>query len=414
MRPPTTDRVPFRNRAKVAYLLAGSYGSYAFNGLTVIVSAVALPATDRGIYVGLVTWMTFLAAFVSLGVGPGLANAVRRKALSRRSALLFVPLALLQAVPGTAVVLIAAAAIAPETLTTSTAGYALVFIGMAGVMTSDWAGYIVQGLGRTYFYANLRMAVPLAGLLAFAVILILDSASIVIAVACVALTTWTIGVVALVAAARVLPRDGSVNDEVRAVFRFGRSAYWGAAASSLGSKVDGITVSIVLGPAALSYYALAVSLTTPVSAAGTAVGVGGFRNLATAESRDQRRLLLRQSNRRYLVFAGASGGAMAIALPLVPFILGSEYQPTVHLGWILLLSAFSFGYVYMGTYVLQAFGRPNLASLGQVVTGVSAIAGVAVLASQFGAVGAAVGTVIGYGLGAATLLRLASRVSSRA
>lgn len=394
-------------RSRSAVVLTGTYGAYAASGLTVALSALLMTAHDRGVYVTYMAWAAFAAAFCSLGVGPAVAHATASGGSLRADIAKLVPMAFLHALPGVAGIGIALQTVAASADSGRVLDLFFTYLGLTGILLTDWAGYVLQAQRRFRGYAALRVAVPAAGLVLFGILALPDGRiSVTAAIAAVATSTLVAGLVCIAFVARSAPHDGP-GWRWRGVYRFGVRAGGGSMAAALASKLDAIVVSALLGPTQVSYYSLAVSLTMPVSAAGNALGVRSFADVASAG--DGRHV--GRTYRRYLGVSAALALAVVVVIPLLPVVFGPGYAQSQRPALILLLGAIAFGGIYLGSSLLQALGKPASSSAGQVVAGVAALVLVPAGALVLQIDGAAIGSTAAYTAGALVLAVLVRRRS---
>jgi O-antigen/teichoic acid export membrane protein len=100
------------------------------------------------------------------------------------------------------------------------------------------------------------------------------------------------------------------------------------------------------------------------------------------------------------------------SVALVP-LFGVEYRPSLDLVWPLAVASGLYGMARLGVGVSIARGRPSHATAIELTGMVAAFGAYSFLIPQFGALGAAWGSLIGYGMGAVAAAILASRQRAR-
>jgi len=98
---------------------------------------------------------------------------------------------------------------------------------------------------------------------------------------------------------------------------------------------------------------------------------------------------------------------------VVPLLLGNEFIPAIIPTLVLAIGTGGLGAIYLGTSVLQAVGRPGLASMIFVIAGIVTILSLVTLVPRLGLVGGAMSSSGTY-LIVGTLAFLVSRRPTRA
>lgn len=393
--------------SRTAHLLAGTYGSYLANGLVVLATALAMPASERGEYVGYSIWIQFSASVISLGLGPALARRAARLDLSVGAVLLLPARALLHATPSIAIVGILGPMVAPQIFDGDVLLVTVAVVGVASIALTDWVGYVLQGFGFFRAYGILRFSVPAANLIWFGVLVVAGWTGPTDAVIALVGSTLLVGLAAVGFLLYHLPTS-TRREPWFETYRFGVRAYWGALASAFTTRADGLVLSMLLSTTALSVYSLAVSVAMPVAVAGTALGVRAYRALESAGTMDLPGLV-RIAIFRFSVLSVVGVGIAICAIFVLPFLLEPAYSALRAPGAILAFGAVGAGLMTLCVYLMQALNRPGHASLTQGVGGGFALIGVVLLAPRVGAVGAAIGTALGNLAGGAAAAYLLSR-----
>lgn len=161
-------------------------------------------------------------------------------------------------------------------------------------------------------------------------------------------------------------------------------------------RLDIIMLLPIAGPNAVGLYSVATSVTMAPTPAGNAVGAATFRPIATAPD-GQRADLLAESFKHAVVLGLVAGAAILVAAPVaVPLIFGNAFQPAVTTTMILSAGTVLVVVNQVLTSSLFAINRGfavTFAQVGGVVVGIVALI---ILASRFGANGAAAAGVAGY------------------
>ena len=389
----------------------GTYGAYVANGLVVVLSTLVMTPTDRGVYLSYASWIAFIAALVSLGLGPGVAHLARERRLGRADMARLAVLALVHAAVGAGLIVLAFSTVVSRIGLIAPIVPVVLVLGLAGVMTTDWVGYAMQGVESFRAYALLRVAVPLSSLVAGAATWLFAEPTPLLMLAATSVSPWLVGLIGVFVVCRSV--DASRSGGLLFAYRFGVRVGVGAFASALSSKLDAIIVASLLGPAQLSYYSLAMSVGSPVSAAGTAVGVRSFSGIASSENSDSAQQQTRRATSRFLVLSGVCAAGAVVAVTLLPVVFGREYRESQLPALILTAGAVGFGANYLAASMLQAMRRPGWASAGQIVIGLLT-AGLVPLGAVVGDTsGAALGSTAAYWAGASVMAALVSRAARR-
>ena len=375
--------------------LAANVAAYLANGLALVLTARGLEAGGRGQYAALLAWAGFVGSTVNLSLGPALAHSAAtgadRRWLLRR---FVVDLLVLSAVGclGMAVLLLGPL----ERLGAGGPAFWLVVSLIPSGIVCDWATYLLQGMGETSAYGFTRLGPSSVNLVLLGAVAAAGRVTLSSAVACY----WLANVLTAAAVMAWLFRrrsSGGGGRPTRAeLWRFGAKAHLGTLASLLNGRLDLLVVSLALPVAATGRYSVAVSLTIPVAVVGTSIGAARFAELAKAAPADLHILLPRLWRQMAsLTLVAAAGAAAAGALLVVP-VFGPGYAGARGPAAILALGTGGLGATYLATAILQARGRPAVASRWYVVA--AALSGVTllVLVPPLGITGAALSSLLTY------------------
>ena len=188
--------------------------------------------------------------------------------------------------------------------------------------------------------------------------------------------------------------------------KFGMKTSFANAPLIVNTRVDQLFLSLLVSPAALGNYAVAVSLSWLATPVAWAFGYVAFPRIASAKRKvDAARI------QKIAIWGSVGVGAvvlipLAIAAPwLIPALFGSGFDSAVTVLWILVPGTIFFCANQVMEDVARGHGRPGVPavaeSIGAVLTGVL----LAILAPRFGINGAAVASVITYSLVGAILIR---------
>lgn len=368
MRPPEDDstkhREPstgFRGRLllrrgqlgpRTRYALKATTGQIAFASTAFLGSVVAarlLGAAGKGEYtawtLGTLTAAILLGGSISVGLGRAYLDGARERLLGVTVAHGFAAAALV------AVLLSPLLILGVEPLAILACGIVAV---PAWVMSLDVQS-IMQAAKRPWAFQGIRLAgaaVYVGGLLVVAVIGVADPLAL-------ALLLWGLGSVASACfALRLLtPGTGGIRaGELVTHLRHGRGGATTRLIDWLLFRVDQFLVLLILGPAALGVYSVAVNWSELAAYVGHSVGGAVFENERTLSARDSRRVLLRVLPVMLAVSAVVILAGALLISPIFGGSFGSAVVPLLLLG----PGMVSRGLGYTGSQVLLARGAGSL------------------------------------------------------
>ena len=168
----------------------------------------------------------------------------------------------------------------------------------------------------------------------------------------------------------------------------------------LNQRADLFVLNAVAARSAVGNYAIAVSIVTVGHLAPRALSSVLLPRVAALDAdradRDERDMVIGKAARQSVVLVAGVGLLIAIALPLVPVVYGSEFGDAVSLGFILLPGVALLGIANILGTLIVALGRPGvLLRIAVAVTPVT-LALYALLIPAFGAEGAALASTLSY------------------
>ena len=204
------------------------------------------------------------------------------------------------------------------------------------------------------------------------------------------------------------PPDAGQVVQTPEFVRYGLRVWLGSIASILLARVDQLLMTPLSTAYDLGIYAVAVTISELPSVASGAVQSALFG----INSRDRDADKLARAGRLFFILAGAGCLVVAVTLPLwIGSVFGDAYRaaiwPTVLLlaGSVIVIPATSAG------TALNAWGRPELRSIGLLITLAVNLVLLFVLVPRFGVLGACYASIVGSVVFAALLLGFASRVT---
>lgn len=196
---------------------------------------------------------------------------------------------------------------------------------------------------------------------------------------------------------RVLARSGLL---------FGSQVWFVALSQLLNHRLDQLVMVKATTTRELGLYAVAVTTASLSSVLASSVGQAIFPRVAAGADD-----LTRRSLRLTLVAVSAAAVAAAIATPvLVPLVFGEAFRDAVPMVLILLIATVpNAASSVLGPALSASLPRPGLLGVGQLGALVVTIVGLLLLLPPLGGIGAAIVSVLGYGLNSAWALFLARR-----
>jgi O-antigen/teichoic acid export membrane protein len=393
-------------RGALAASLGASTGIQLLTIATGIVLARSLGPGGRGELAALVLWPAVIAAVGALGIPDAVTFQTARRA-APLGTIVGTTLAV-TAIQSTVLVAVGAAVV-PLVTSSRLAYVALSFIPIYLVTLSLMN--VLNGLGRARAYQALRVAVLVniavgLGVVAVAGRVVVEralyvhlGAHLLVGVASLALLLREPGI-----------RLGIDQRFARSTLAFGMRSHLHGVATLLNERVDQLMISLLLAPASLGLYVIAVTLTSATSLVGSSVALVALPEVARLHEREEQLAVAR----RYLRVTSAL--VVAVTVPLVAFaprlielFFGSTFAPVGNVCRVLLVAGMLLSVSRAVAALLTAFNRPLDAGLaeggGLIVTAIA----LAVLLPTFGLMGAAVASLVAYAATLTWMLRRAAR-----
>jgi O-antigen/teichoic acid export membrane protein len=174
------------------------------------------------------------------------------------------------------------------------------------------------------------------------------------------------------------------------MLRFGLRGLFGAVSPLETLRLDQAIVGLFLSPAALGLYVVGVSFTNLPRFVAQSIGVVAFPHItATPDPVRARRLMWRFLLLSFVV-------CLAIVIPLeflagwvVPAFFGEAFAPAVGIMQILLVSSLFLGARRVLADTSRGIGQPGLSTVAEIVSSLSLVPAIALLAPRLGAAGVA-------------------------
>lgn len=197
---------------------------------------------------------------------------------------------------------------------------------------------------------------------------------------------------------------------IRPLFRFGSMNLASAVPNSVNGRFDQVLLALLVAPAALGQYAVAVTLSLLVSPLAFAFGNVAFPRIAGGGDPIA---VAREALRGSFLVAIVGVAAVVAAAPIaVPLLYGPGFGDVPRLLLILAPGAAFFVVNQVLGDLLRGLGRPSLVAWCEWIGVVLTVAGLLLLVPYVGSYGAAVTSTITYA-GVHVLLRFAVRGEQR-
>lgn len=380
----------------------GTLISTALPAIAGVVSGIALARTlgpvGRGEFASVLIWPLMLGLLGDLGVGFALTYLVSREP-ARRDALWSAGLVVALGW-GSVLAAVAIFLLAPR-LALSPSGRAGLRIALAAVpfaLFSHVQASLLLGLGRLRASNVLRAAPIVLYALGVTSLALLGRGSVFSYAIAWAAATAAVGVSGLVFCIYSVGVRWAREPALwRDVWAYGARVYVGGLASQATLRLDQMLMSVMGLVAPLGIYAVAVAVASGVAPVFTALAVVVFHRATrsgedSAPAREIRHVLrLSLLAGLPLVLAG-----IVLAPVVVPFVFGASFRPSVLPTQILLAAAFFQGANAILGNSLRAVGCPGRSSVAESVGAVATIALLVFLLPRFGALGAAVSSLVAY------------------
>lgn len=191
---------------------------------------------------------------------------------------------------------------------------------------------------------------------------------------------------------------------------FGLKSHSGFLFSLLNEWLDKLVISLVLAPASLGLYVVAVTLTSVSGLVGSSASIVALPLIAGMDDGDDRS----EAARRLVAVTFVASIFVTIPLftllpAIVRFLFGPEFSASVGPGRILLVAAVFLSLNRVLTMLFRAIGRPLEAGIGESIALVVTVVGLAFLLRRFALVGAATTSLAAYLTSMIWMIRRVSR-----
>ena len=371
-----------------------------------ILAARLLGPAGRGELAAAVVWTAILGVVVSLGLPQALTYYTAREPAAVGS-IFFAALSLLavQSLVG----IIGGWAVVTVTLTASqpaaVESVRLYLLTIPATTLITYLSTIGQGLRRFRLFNSLRVAASatyVAGLVIASIADWRDARQIIpVLVIC----QWLVALAGIVVfIRRVRPRGRFEWWRARQLLWYGLKSYWGSLSWMANARLDQFIMSAFVSLSDLGEYAVAVSYATVLFPLSGAFAMVLFPRVA-ASGHVQAIDKIKRTLRLNLLLSVGGAVALGLAGPaLLPWLFGTDYRPAVYPALILLVGTVVLGMNYVLSDGLRGLGAPLMTSVAEIGGFVVTLSGLWMLLPRLGIYGAALVSVLSYGIVSAILV----------
>jgi O-antigen/teichoic acid export membrane protein len=217
-----------------------------------------------------------------------------------------------------------------------------------------------------------------------------------------------VGAVTLsIALRRSPPKDVPEATRASALLRFGIRGLFGSVSPLETLRLDQAIVGLFLSPAALGLYVVGVAFTNLPRFVSQSIGVVAYPHVtAQHDPAMARRSMWRFLFMSIVICAAVIAPLELIAGWVVPTFFGEAFAAAVPIMQILLVSALFLSARRVLTDTSRGIGQPGLGTVAEIVSWVSLVPGIALLAPPYGALGVAVAFTISAAISLMVLVAL--------
>lgn len=403
--------VGIRAESRLAVGLTAINYTVAVQGLiTGPLQARALGLYDRGVLASILIPMQIVPLLLAMGTYQTATWIVSRYPDQRLASLRV--LSLLSLVPAVATALVAW----PTAVVLLEPGPERLWL-ILGMLTGTFTGFVGAYSGAAEMFGDwttvfiVRAGTPLVILLSVIVLFVLDLLTVPAMVAVFAFgNVLPATILGLRSTRWRRQRAGESGLGERPTFRptlsYSLRAWLGTLTNTANARLDQLVLIPFLTPASLGLYVVAVSLTTVLAPATSAVGT--LLKVRAAEGRISGATTV--VNRLFICVALVGALVLAVLAPwLVSVLFGSEFEEAATLLWLLLPGAVALTVNGLAHNLLYGLGLPNSVFRAELLGVIAGLVALAILLPTFDVRGAAVASSLAYIGTAAYLTRAAAR-----
>jgi O-antigen/teichoic acid export membrane protein len=389
-----------------------SAGVQALNVLTGVLLARTLGPHGRGELAAVLLWPSILAAIGSLGILESTTFHAARST-AQPAALLGTSLAIVGV--QAAVCVAAGIVLVPHVLghyddeTVRVAYLYLAFIPLNLITLAMMS--LLNGLQRFAQFHALRLLVIGGSGAATVALRLADELTVRnVAIAYLAANLLT-GIVAAALIARVVRRRPRVDARLaRHLLVFGLQSHSGNVSGMMNERLDQLVISAFLAPARLGLYVTALTLSSLTNLAASSIATAAFPVVAALHDVHARQNAVRRYARIGLLASVATAMPLIVVAPWVNDTFFKDvYSDASNVARVLLVAAIVLSTNRVLGACLSAVGRPMESGVGELMALGVTVAGLAAFLPLFGIMGAAVVSLLAYGVSTCWLVHRTAR-----
>jgi O-antigen/teichoic acid export membrane protein len=371
----------------------------ALNAVTGLILARGLVPEARGALAAVLLWPLILAAVGSLGVPEATTYyAARDRDATARIASTAVILGLLQSI----VLVGAGAVVLPFVLgrydsKTLATAYAFLLVIPLSLTVLCLLG-VINGMHRFTAFNLLRLlyiaacAVGLGALAITGRLTVRGAAEVYLGA-----HVLTLALALLVLSQSCRLRATFDRGLARRVLGFGLKSHLSNVSSLFNERLDQLVISVVLAPASLGLYVIAVTMSSVAALLGNSLSLVTLPLVSRlAPGPDRARFVTRLTGLTFGVSALAALPLIVMTPYLIDVLFGSRYVPAADAARVLLVAGAVFGTSRVLAAVLKGTGHPGQSAIGEAAGLAVTVGALAALLPAFGLVGAAVASLAAY------------------
>jgi antigen flippase len=267
---------------------------------------------------------------------------------------------------------------------------------------------LVQGLQRWTWFHGQRIAAATAYPLAVVIVTLRPEeptpTAIIMTAALISAVVAVCGTAVLLLNCRPAAPGAT---EYADVLHYGRRAYLANIANYMNGRLDQLVLSLFLPSEMLGYYAVAVSISSPLLPIAAGFGSVAFSRIAAAgPGRQGVKQLAGTALASVATITGVVAAVLFASAPFViPIVFGHRFRPATYPALVLIPGAWLLGRNCVLSEILRGLGRPTVVAFAEVAGAGVTVVALLSLIPLLGLLGAAVASLLSYAAAHAFLLR---------
>jgi O-antigen/teichoic acid export membrane protein len=200
------------------------------------------------------------------------------------------------------------------------------------------------------------------------------------------------------------------NAPLRVLLHYGIRAVPGSLSNLANNRLDQLLIAPFLGAAALGQYAVAVSVNAIPQQVGTAMALDSFNKVRVEGLRGREGAASRLIRRAWVASLLSMAIVGVVATAGIPLVYGDAFRPAIMPTLILLPGAVFFAVHLVVAQIAYALGKPQFASVAQVVAVIVTILALPPAIHYYGIAGAAWVSTVAYAIRLITIGALLRRI----